>query len=59
MSGIPSSGNGGGNSGPPGIKLTPELKRIAIAAYSELPEDEAIKKWVNTTGKRLREKKVL
>ena len=59
MSGIPSSGANGGNSGPPGIRLTPELKRMAVAAYSELPEEEAIKKWVNTTGKRLREKKVL
>lgn len=59
MSGIPSSGTTSGNSGPGGITLTPELKRIAVAAYSELPEAEAIKKWVNTTGKRLREKKVL
>ena len=59
MSGIPSSGANGGNSGPPGIKLTPELRRMAIAAHSELSEEEAVKKWVNTTGKRLREKKVL
>lgn len=59
MSGMAASGNTGGNSGPPGITLTPDLKRMAIAAYSELPEAEAIKKWVNTTGKRLREKKVL
>lgn len=59
MSGIPSSGANGGNSGPPGIKMTPEFKRMAIAAYSELPEEEAIKRWVNSTGKRLRDKKLI
>jgi len=59
MSGVPSSGGGGSSSSPGGIKMTPEFRRMAIAAYSELPEAEAIKKWVNTTGKRLREKKLL
>lgn len=60
MSGIGASGNGGGGaSGAPGITLTPDLKRIALAAYSDLPEHEAIKKWVNGPGKRLREKKVI
>lgn len=57
--GTPSSGGAGGGGGAGGIKLTPELRRIAIAAHSELPEAEAIKKWVNTTGKRMREKKLL
>lgn len=59
LSGLPSSGGGGGSSRSDGIQMTPELKRMAVAAYSELPEAEAIKKWVNGTGKRLREKKLL
>lgn len=58
MSGQGSSGGGGG-SREAGIQMTPELRRMAIAAYSELPEAEALKKWANTTGKRLREKKIL
>jgi hypothetical protein len=58
MSGMASSGGGGGGRDT-GITMTPEFKRMAIAAYSELPEAEAIKKWVNTTGKRLREKKII
>lgn len=58
LSGVPSSG-GGGSSSSGGITMTPEFRRMAVAAYSELPEAEAIKKWVNTTGKRLREKKVI
>lgn len=59
LSGIAASGGGGGSSRSDGIQMTPELKRMAVAAYSELPEAEAIKKWVNGTGKRLREKKLL
>jgi hypothetical protein len=60
MSGMPSSGSGGGGSSrDSGVAMTPELRRMAIAAYSDLPEPEAIKKWVNSTGKRLREKKVI
>ncbi len=59
MSGIPSAGSGGGG-GKGGIVMTdPKLRRMAIAAYSHLPEEEAIKAWVNKTGKRLREKKIL
>lgn len=59
-SGIPSSGSsGGGRSDPSGITMTPELRRMAIAAYDHLPEAEAIKTWVNKAGKRLRDKKVL
>jgi hypothetical protein len=59
LSGVPSSGTGGGSSRSEGIQMTPELRRMAVAAYSELPEAEAVKKWVNGTGKRLREKKIL
>ncbi len=58
MSGQGSSGGGGG-SREAGITMTPEFRRMAVAAYSELPEAEAVKKWVNTTGKRLREKKII
>lgn len=60
MSGLPSSGSGGGSgNSSSGITLTPELRRMAVAAYGDLPEAEAIKKWTNSVGKRLREKKVL
>lgn len=59
MSGMPSSGSGGGGARDTGVTMTPELRRMAVAAYSDLPEPEAIKKWVNSTGKRLREKKVI
>ena len=62
LSGIPSSGSGGGGrSGSPGIDFTrnPELRRMALAAHSDLPEPEALKKWVDTVGKKLRDKKVL
>ncbi len=56
--GVPSSGGGGGGSKEP-ITLSREIRRMAIAAYDHLPEEEAIKAWTNKTGKRLREKKVL
>lgn len=58
FSGMPASGGGGGR-GDSGITLTKELRQMAIAAYDHLPEEEAIKKWTNKTGKRLRERKVL
>lgn len=60
LSGLPASGTGGGggNKGA-GITLTPELRRMAVARYSDLPEAEAIKKWVNGPGKKLRAQKVL
>jgi hypothetical protein len=58
FAGTPASGSGGG-SAPSGIALTKELRQMALAAYDDLPEDEAIKKWTNKTGKRLRERKVL
>lgn len=60
LSGIGASGNGGGSApSSSGITMTPELKRMATALYSDLPEADAIKKWVNGPGKRLREKKVI
>lgn len=57
MSGIPSAGSGGGK--PAGVVLSNEMRRMAIAAHPDVSEADAIKKWVNTTGKRLREKKVI
>jgi hypothetical protein len=61
LSGMPSTGGGGsgGSSNSGAVTMTPQLRRIAIARYSELPEAEAIKKWANTEGKSLRAKKVL
>lgn len=61
MSGLPSSGSGGGsgNGGSSGITMTPQLTRMATAAYSDMSEADAIKKWVNGPGKRLRERKVI
>lgn len=56
MSGLPASGGNGG--GPPSITLTPAMRRMAIAAYDHLPEQEAIKAWVAKTGKSLRDKKI-
>ncbi len=60
MSGIPSAGSGGSGGGRAApVSMTPELKRMAEAAHPDLPQAEAWKKWVNTTGKRLRDKKVI
>lgn len=59
MSGIPSSGTGGGGGRSEGITATPEIRRMAAAAYPDLPEKQALEKWTNKTGKRLREKKIL
>lgn len=60
LAGIPSSGaGGGGRSDPPGITMTPELRRMALAAYDHLPEAEALKAWANKTGKRMRDKKAI
>lgn len=60
LSGIPSSGGGGGKTAS-GIDFSsnPHLRRMALAAYSDLPEGEALKKWTNSVGKRLRDKKVI
>lgn len=60
LSGIPSSG-GGGSKTATGIDFSgnPALRKMALAAHSDLPEAEALKKWTNSTGKRLRDKKVI
>lgn len=60
MTGIPSSGGGGGDgkaSG--GIVMTRELKKMAEAMYSDLPQEKAWQKWANDIGRPLRERKVL
>lgn len=59
MSGMPSGGGGGGGSSSGGIQMTKELRQMATALYSDLPEDQAVKKWVDGAGKALRAKKVL
>lgn len=59
FSGMAASGNGGGSSADSGIVMKPEFKRMATALYSDLPEKEAIKKWVNGPGKKLRAQKVI
>lgn len=58
MSGIPSTSSGGGARST-GVVMTPALTRMALAAHPDLPEKDAVKKWVDSTGKKLREKKVL
>lgn len=58
LSGMPSSSSGGGRD-TNALQLTPAMRKMALAAYDDLPEEEAIKKWTNKTGKRLREKKVV
>lgn len=57
LGGIPSSGGGSGGSA--GIPMTKELRKMATALYSDLSEEEAVKKWANTAGKQLRKDKVL
>lgn len=60
LSGVPSSGGGGGgSSAPAGVQMTPVMRAMALAKYDDLPEAEAVKKWANAEGKRLREKKIL
>lgn len=59
LSGIPSSGAGGGDRSGEGIVMTPVFKQMATSKYSHLPEAEAIKQWVNNEGKALRAKKVI
>lgn len=58
MSGLPSSGSGGGGRSS-GIVMNPAFKRMAHAAHPDLSEAEAEKKWVNGPGKKLRDKKVI
>lgn len=50
LSGIASGGGGGGSAN---IQLTPEMRRMAIAAYDHLPEDQAIKAWTAKTGRKM------
>jgi hypothetical protein len=58
MSGMPSAGGGGGGKAGP-VAMTGHLAKMAHAAYSDLSETEAEKKWQAKTGKRLRERKVI
>lgn len=58
MSGISASGSSG-SSRATGIVMSPTLKKLAHAAHPDMSEEDAEKKWVNKTGKRLRENKVL
>ena len=58
LSGTASSGSGGGGGKEP-ITLSREVRKIALAAYDDLPEEEAIKRWTAKTGKRMRERKLL
>ncbi len=59
MSGVSSSSSGGGGSPSGGVQMTKELRRMATALYSDLPEEEAVRKWANTAGKQLRKDKIL
>lgn len=58
LSGQSSGGSSGGGAGP-GIAMTRDLRRMATALYSDLSEDDAVKKWAQTVGKTLRKDKVL
>ncbi len=58
MSGISASGSSG-SSRSTGVVMTPTLKKLAHAAHPDVPEEEAEKRWVNKTGRRLRENKIL
>jgi hypothetical protein len=60
LSGTASSGNSGGGSKEP-ITLSREIRKIAIAAYGGrgISEADAIKKWTEKTGKRMRAAKLL
>ena len=64
LSGIPSGGGGGGGNGSAGptggIDMSDRRwRKMALAAYSELPEKQAIQKWVDNEGKALRAKKII
>jgi hypothetical protein len=60
LSGHPSSGASGGGRDPSGgIAPTPALMKMAKALHSDLPDDQAFKKWVDGPGKELRKQKVL
>jgi hypothetical protein len=57
--GIAATGGGGSGGGNGAIPMTPQMRRMAIARYDHLPEAEAIKKWVDNDGKRMRAKKLI
>lgn len=60
LSGTPSSGSGGGdNRVSGGISMTKELRAMAEAKYSDLPQEKAWKQWADNEGKELRKQKVL
>lgn len=52
-------GRGGGGSGAEpkekGIKLTPEIKKMANAAYPHLPKEKRLQAWANASGKHFLE----
>lgn len=58
LTGVPSAGSGGSSSRS-GITMNPAFERMAKAAYPELSDKDAIRKWVDGPGRRLRDKKVL
>src|SRR5690606_28736928 len=59
LSGIPSSGGGGASPSGGGVVVTKDFRKMATALYSDLSEDEAVKRWANEVGKSLRQKKIL
>jgi hypothetical protein len=61
MSGTASSGNGGGSGSKEPLTLTREIRKIAIAAHGGrgVSEADAIKKWTEKTGRRMRAAKLL
>lgn len=59
LSGIPAAGGGGGAPPAGDIQMTRDLRMMAIAKYSDLPEDKAIAKWKANEGRALRLAKVL
>jgi hypothetical protein len=59
LSGVPAAGGGGGAPATGDIQMTRDLRLMAIAKYSDLPEDKAIAKWKSVEGKALRLAKVL
>jgi hypothetical protein len=58
LSGQSSGGSSGGGAAA-GVPMTRDLRRMATALYSDLSEEDAVKKWANTVGKTLRKDKVL
>lgn len=61
FTGISASGNGGGGGQRPtgGIPKTKEFMKMAVALNPDMTEDKAFKVWVDTVGRKLREKGAL